>query len=270
MITSTDMITDILEFEARNIQWLEFELSNQCHFTRAHDWCPRHCLGNTPAIELPTAAIERTVEFFAAYDFSGSVYFSIYNEPLLDARIYDLIRYVKARLPKSLIQMFTNGVELTDEVAQRLAGAGLGILWISIYKELQGRDFGPLIARAEALGLHTVPVERFSCISYSGYGYDERVGIYGRDLGNRTPCYMPIQYFLITCRGDVMLCWDDWKATTTFGNVLTAGVGDILTNPLRLAKIAELKLGQRDGVCAGCARPTELCIMEYRSRLRLS
>jgi len=263
------MTTSNLDFEARNIQWLEFELSNQCHYTNAHEWCPRHCLGNAPKVRLPTSAIERTVEFFTHYDFSGSVYFSIYNEPLMDERIFDLIRYVKGKLPKCLVQMFTNGVELNDETATKLAEAGLGILWISVYPEQQGRDFGPLVEKMKALGLHAVPVNRFNCISYSGYGYDERVGIYGRNVGNRTPCYMPIQYFLVTCNGDVMLCWDDWKATVTFGNVVSDDIASILTNPQRLEKIAALKLGHRDGVCVGCGRPTELCIMEYRDRLKL-
>jgi len=263
------MITSSLEFEARNVQWLEFELSNQCHLMPLHTWCPRHLLGSLPEISLATTAIENTVQFFKGYDFAGSVYFSIYNEPLLDPRIYDLIRYVRKELPNCLVQMFTNCVLLNDQTATALAESGLGLIRLSIYPELAGHNFEPLMAKLRQLGVNAAPVDRSQCISYSGYGYDERIGIYGRNLQNRTPCYMPIQYFLINCHGDVMLCWDDWKPTITFGNVNRDSIADILMNPQRLTLLAALKEGKRDGVCAGCARPTELCISEYRGRLRL-
>jgi MoaA/NifB/PqqE/SkfB family radical SAM enzyme len=259
-----------LDFEARNIQFLEFELSNQCQLAGRHPWCPRHHLGTNPAKCLPTPAVCHVVEFFAAYDFSGTVYLSLYNEPLLDSRTPTLIAYVRKTLPKCLVQMYSNGLALTPDLARRLVAAGLGMFRLSVYAETRGRVNPAALDILAAGGVYLAPIERNGPESYGAHGWDERQGIYDRDAGCRAPCYMPIQYFCVNCYGAAMLCWDDWRSTVTFGNVLTDSMDSILLHPARLAKLAALKAGRRDGACRGCARPTELCISEYRDRLRLA
>lgn len=258
-----------LEFEARNVQFLEFELNNQCQLARCHEWCPRNVLGCQPLVVLDEHAIAHVTEFFRQYDFSGTVYFSIYSEPLLDERLPYLISYVRRMLPKCLVQMYTNGIALTETTAEKLAKAGLGMLRLSVYKETSGLMLNGALEILRKAGVYIAPIDRFAPVSYSGNGWDERLGIYDRDLGCKAPCYMPIQYFCVNCHGDLMLCWDDWRSTTTYGNVVTQPVEDVLMNPARLEKIAALKRGEREGVCKGCARPTELCISEYRGRLKL-
>jgi hypothetical protein len=259
-----------LDFEARNIQFLEFELSNQCQLAGRHPWCPRHALGTAPLTLLPTRAIERVGRFFAGYDFAGTVYLSIYNEPLLDERTPDLIAYVRRMMPRCLVQMYSNGLALTPDLARRLVAAGLGMFRLSVYAETRGRVNPAALDVLAAGGVYLAPIERAGPQSYGAGGWDERLGIYDRDAGCRAPCYMPIQYLCFNCRGDAMLCWDDWQCRETYGNALYDTVSSILLHPARLAKLAALKAGRREGVCRGCARPTELCISEYRDRLRLA
>lgn len=263
------MLPSSLEHEARNIQFLEFELSNQCQLAKAHPWCPRNALGTEPLITLPTEAIERVVTYFARWQFSGTVYLSIYNEPLLDARTPELIRYVRATVPRATVQMYSNGIALTPELAEELARAGLHMFRLSLYAETAGRDFQPALRVLAGHGVYVAPIERSGPQTYGAHGWDERLGLYDRDARCRAACYMPIQYFCVNCRGEAMLCWDDWRSTVTFGNVLTDSIESALMNPVRLAKLADLKQGRREGVCRGCARPTELCISEYRNRLKL-
>ena len=254
-----------LDFQAKNIQFLEFELSNQCQFTKAHTWCPRSKLGNTPVKVLSTDVIDKVLKFFKAYSFSGTVYFSIYNEPLLDNRIFDLISKVKAELGCT-VQMYTNGILADLPNVVKLFVSGLDILRVSIYSRQQQQE---VEAIHRQLPCNILPAMRLECSPKNDQGWDDRIGIYDRNLGCKSPCYMPMQYYLVNCSGEVMLCWDDWKSTVTFGNLYVDSVEDTLIHQVRLSAIEALKRGERIGVCAGCDRPTWMCLQEYRSRLVL-
>jgi radical SAM protein with 4Fe4S-binding SPASM domain len=257
-----------IEFQAGNIKFLEFEINNQCQYALDHDWCPRNRLGENPFTKLPVHSIIKVMEYFAHFNFNGTVYFSIYNEPLLDPGIYGFIRLAKDILPQCTVQMYTNGLLLNTDTADKLIKAGLDTLRISVYSERA--DFSKVISRMRSQGFNNISLSpRLDLRPKTDAGYDDRIDLYDRDLHCTYPCYMPIQYFNVNCKGDVMLCWDEWKSSVTFGNVNTDSVEDILMNPKRLSVIEDLKQGNRYGVCAGCDRPTEMCISEYRRYLRL-
>jgi len=208
------------------------------------------------------------MEYFAKFGFNGSVYFSIYNEPLTDSRIFDLIKMAKEAMPLCKVQMYTNGLLLNPYTVDRLVDAGLDTLRISLYSDCI--EYAWAVNRVRKSGKCNVSISpRLSLSPKTDAGYDDRIGLYDRNLNCTDPCYMPIQYFNVNCKGDVMLCWDEWKSSVTFGNVNTDSVEDILMNPKRISVIESLKKGNRYGVCAGCDRPTEMCISEYRSDLKL-
>lgn len=258
-----------LDFQALNIQFLEFELSNQCQYAKIHTWCPRHILGDEPKIELSTDIIKKVFDFFKPFDFSGTVYFSIYNEPTLDYRILDLVRMAKSELKKCNVQMYTNGAGLTKERAEELVIAGVDVLRLSVYNP--DNNYEEIIKHLRGQGHNTI--FELPNRTFAGWvGHDDRINIYNDKVSSQilTPCYMPIQYYLVNCRGDVMFCWDDWKPVNKFGNLYKNSVEETLLNPLRLKYISYLK-NRRNQIapCNNCERPTEMCISEYRGRLNL-
>jgi MoaA/NifB/PqqE/SkfB family radical SAM enzyme len=256
-----------LDKEKRNIKYLEFELNNQCQYTHAHDWCPRSVLKDEPYQELTTEVITDVMKQFSG--FSGSVYFSNYNEPMLDKRIYYLISLAKKLMPKCMVQMYTNGIGMDVETAKRLFESGMGILRMSAYSRMEFARLVEIIEYLRQQGIKNYM--EVDDRTYSGWlGHDERIKIYDRQINCSEPCYMPIQYFMICCNGNVIPCFDDWKQTEVFGNVYRDKVDDILMNLARLNMIEDLKQGERIYVpCRGCNRPTELCIQDYRSSLEL-
>jgi radical SAM protein with 4Fe4S-binding SPASM domain len=263
-----------LDFQAKNVQYLEFELSNQCQYTNDHTWCPRHILGDKPVIELKTEIIEKVVQFFKKYDFSGTVYFSLYNEPTIDSRFLDLVKYVKREL-KGIVQLFTNGITITPEKAQEYLDAGIEKLRMSTYDMKHWAKFNQIVNYLRSKG-YTHQYLEIPLRNFEGWqGHDDRANIYNRmstqnKLINQ-PCYMAIQYYLVNCNGEVMFCWDDWKVLNSCGNLYKNSVEETLLNPMRLEYIELLKKGARDKIvpCSSCDKPTELCLEEYRDRLKL-
>lgn len=255
-----------LEFQARNIQFIEFELNNQCQYANVHDWCPRSKLGTEPLIELSTSAIKKVIKFFKHYDFTGTVYFSIYNEPTLDKRFTELCKYVKQKL-NCKIQMYTNGIGLTAQKLAEYFDAGVDIARLSHYKI----DYTQIVQEVRDLG-YTNWIEIPDRTQSGWLGHDDRINVYlsKENPEINSPCYHPIQYYLVACNGDVMMCWDDWDKSTIFGNVYVTEIKDTLMHETRLDVIQKLKKGRYNLTpCENCLRPTEMCITEYRNKLKL-
>ena len=255
-----------LDKEKRNIKYLEFELNNQCQYTHEHKWCPRSVLGDQPYQELSTKIIIDVMKQFS--DFNGSVYFSNYNEPMLDQRIYDLIQQAKELMPNCRVQMFTNGIGMDVGTGLNLFNSGLDILRMSAYSKM---EYARLVSVLQELKNKVNNYIEVDDRTYAGWlGHDERLKIYDRILNCTEPCYMPIQYFMICCNGNVIPCFDDWKQFCVIGNIYNDKIDDILMNQKRLKLIEDLKQGKRENeLCDGCNRPTELCIQDYRGDLEL-
>ena len=76
---------------------VSFQLSNLCNYTDIHKACPLSlCRGKEI---LPSTVVHKTIDELAEFDYSGLIGFHIYNEPMIDPRLFLFISYAKKRLP---------------------------------------------------------------------------------------------------------------------------------------------------------------------------
>lgn len=259
----------LLDFHAKNIQWLEFELSNQCNYKNIHKWCPLYYDKRHP-IFLSTSIIEKTVQFFKRYNFSGRIYLSGYSEPLIDPRLISLIKYIKQELPFSNIDMFTNGTFADEYLLQDVINTGVDTIRLSIYNEEENIRLRNIVSKVSGHILFH-PRNLTSVPGGTGEDIDDRLKIYD-NVGNGLiePCYMPSLYYFVRNNGDVNMCFMDWKYTEIFGNLYNNSIEETLLNENRLNIIENLLNNKRKNisVCSGCNLPAERCIQEYKSRLK--
>ena len=256
-----------LDHQAKNIQWLEFELSNNCQCKKEHEWCPAS-RDNRELIFLKSSIVHKVIQFFKRYDFSGRVYFSGYSEPLIDARLVDLVKYVKRHLPKCNIDMFTNGIACDENLLTDLLEAGVDQIRLSIYNQSERERLKRIKAKVKLKGVFLQDRRIGLCRN----DIDNRINVYNLEgKGLKEPCYMPTLYYFVRNNGDVTMCFWDWKYTQIFGNLYKDSVEDTLLDSNRLRINYELVNNNRAAipVCSGCGLPAERCIREYKSRMRL-
>lgn len=256
-----------LDHQARNIQWLEFELSNNCQYANDHKWCPRS-RDNRGLVFLRSHIVRKVVEFFKQYDFSGRVYLSGYSEPLIDPRLTELVRYIKKHLPKCNIDMFTNGIACDENLLADVREAGVDCIRLSVYNQNER-------ARLEEI----VTKQNMGGVTLQGRGFgtadediDGRIDVYEPGIkGVGGPCYMPTLYYFVRNNGDVNMCFWDWKYTQVFGNLYNDSVENTLMNDLRLGINCELVNENRQvvPVCKACGLPSYRCAREYKDRMKL-
>lgn len=254
-----------LDHQARNIQWLEFELSNNCQYARVHTWCPRF-RDDRPLIFLRSRIVHEVVQFFKQYNFSGRVYFSGYSEPLIDPRLTELVRYTREHLPKCHIDMFTNGVACDENLLMDVFESGVDRIWLSIYTDAERERLGKIAAK---IGSRRLRLQGRK-IGKADVDIDDRINIYNK-RGIDAPCFIPTLYYFVRNTGEVNMCPWDWKYTKVFGNLYTDSIESTLMNEDRLVANNELVNGNRRvvPVCRGCDLPTDKCVSEYRDRMRL-
>ena len=108
--------------------------------------------------KMPDELIDRVIEEMAA--FRVPFYFSPFkvSDPLLDKRLYSILKKVNKKAPLARIRIFTNGSALTYAQAEQLNDIDNLELWISLnehradkYKELMGIDYDRVIKNIDML-----------------------------------------------------------------------------------------------------------------------
>ena len=82
--------------------------------TRKCPWCPQHDHPRKQEL-MPVEVVEKVARELAAAGFEGSVGLHLFNEPLADKRLEQIVKLVRSILPRAEIYFHSNGDLLTVE-----------------------------------------------------------------------------------------------------------------------------------------------------------
>ena len=211
---------------------------------------------------------ERVLMDLQRIEFDGVILWSMFSEPTLHKKILTLATVTKEILPKTQLQLTSNGDTLRakpDKLAA-LFDAGLDRLNFSLYDGPdQFAEFTELRRRA---GLTRIQVKlRRRYLESGNYGItiSNRTGLINaneyRDkneppivtLPLKTSCYYPFYQVAIDYNGDVLLCPHDWSKKYIAGNAFDASIWDIWKGPkFQIARDLLKKKSRTIDSCKGC------------------
>jgi radical SAM protein with 4Fe4S-binding SPASM domain len=181
----------------------------------------------------------------AEVGFRGIFNFSGFVEPLLDKKIYSHITCVRSNLPRSKIELVTNGDVLNKEKIRKLFDAGLSTLLISVYDGPEDADrFQKMCDDSNiddnqfVIRHRYLPPEKDFGITLSnraGMMANAQFMIPAKQSRSDAPCYYPHYTFFFDYLGDVLLCPHDWGRKLVVGNLnkqsfLDIWLGDKMTH----------------------------------------
>lgn len=197
----------------------------------------------------------RIIDDLVSLGYNGRVALMVSNEPLLDERLPDMIKYAKSKSSRLFLDITTNGRLLTLEKVDILFSIGLDNININDYRG--DRDKAP-----DGLSKNLQPI-------YDAYFNNAKITFQRRRLDEKWPnyggnipqifdpkdygfCNFPFRKLNIAYNGNVILCCDDFMYGTSFGNVNEKSLLDCWNdgryNEYRLA----LLKNKRIGICANC------------------
>lgn len=228
-----------------HVKRVMFELHNRCHLATVHTKCPLHAhRGDAPSI-LPARVVDEVMAYLATQGWVGRVSLHNYNDPMLDPRLFDLIRTkIKAMVPDCTVFLMTNGWLLDQTMLYEMAGL-VDSLEVSAYSQAEGSRLNAL--KAPSGIKYVVKVKK---------DLDDRLAMYSEDLSvdrAHRHCNAPLCEIVIRSTGIVSMCCFDWNDHKTYGNLTKESLATVLGRGEMLADFNRLSRGERtEAVCKNC------------------
>ena len=127
-------IIDVREYYYKLFSTIAIETSSWCN--RRCAFCPVSYSPRPRHGRMDIELIRHVLDQLHDLSYTGRIELYIYNEPLYDDRIRDIIFMVRTNVPRACIMLSTNGDALHDESgAYELFENGLNQLCINVYSE---------------------------------------------------------------------------------------------------------------------------------------
>ncbi len=219
----------------------EIEISESGTCNRSCSFCPRSASDFVDKKEFITNELhEKLCLELKNLNYKGTIRYSGFVEPLIDKNIFNLIKIVRNYLPKSNIEMVTNGDPLNLKRLNKLFENGLNKILISAY---DGKESALAL---ENLCKEAKLTKDQYIVRHRYYSEDQDFGI---TLSNRAGlmenaefkikplseplkknCYIPSYTFFLDYQGDVLMCPHDWGKKIILGNLNNERLIDIWFN----------------------------------------
>jgi 2-deoxy-scyllo-inosamine dehydrogenase (SAM-dependent) len=220
---------------------VDFENITACN--RRCSYCPNSIYGRGLAENkklMDEKTFKKIINELAEIKYSGMIRPVFYGEPLLDSRFPDWIRYIREKLPKADIIIFTNGDILTLDLYKKLTKAGANLFIVSNHNgNAISENLEKLLANFKKLPYKSGYPHQDSFIHESAYVFEGNIPtIFYRNpsrlesLFNRgglmkniaisktkLNCGLPSSDLTIDWEGNAILCCNDYFSSVKFGNV---------------------------------------------------
>ena len=239
----------------------EVEISESGMCNRKCSFCPRSDPNYPHKNEFISFDLHKKLcDELAEVSYSGLIIYSGFVEPMLDKNIYRLINYAKTKIPKSRVEMISNGDALNEKRLKKLYDSGLDRLQISLYDgEEQHRDFIKLGKKLNlknnqyVLRARYLPEEQDFGITLSNRGgmlenADHKILPRKEKLEKK--CFYPSYKFFLDYNGDILMCSHDWGKKNIFGNLKKEKFLDIWLS--KKSQFARNKLNNGDRSISPC------------------
>lgn len=206
------------------------EIENFSYCNRTCWFCPSSIIDRkSKNIFMSESLYIKVLKELQKINYSGTISFSRYNEPLADREILNRIKIAKKILPKALLHTNTNGDYLTLDYLEELYNAGLRSINIqsylssNIFSTEQARSL--VIRQAEKLKIPIIfNVENHDWIEIKAKYKDMELRIYARNFLingvtrggtiddipvshiRTSPCLSPFYHMYLDYNGNYMPC----------------------------------------------------------------
>ncbi len=229
-----------------------FETRTDCN--RKCPFCPQaHYV--RPFMSMDWRVFTKVVDELAEIEFSGRLALFMTNEPLIEPRLLEMIRYARGKSPRMFIDITTNGINLNSDYLGELFHSGLDNININDYRNDRGSFPEKISANLRKV---VTDFKNNPKVNYKGRNTSDVLSNYAGivNTGKRSLstmfCNYPFRKLAISAEGNVILCCNDYKYRTSFGNVMTHRLEEIWNsegiNNYRHNLLNEI----RDGICMNC------------------
>lgn len=233
------------------------ETINRCNST-CEFCCANKNAETRPFCRMEQDLFEKIIDQIAEWDYSGYISLFANNEPFMDTRVVDLHRYIREKLPKAKIKVFTNGLLLTVEKFREIAPY-VDLLIINNYCENRKlhKNVRELYDYLKANPKLHENIDVQINVRYIKEVLTNRAGTAPNKKASvksiKEPCLFPYTDMVVYPNGIVGICCCDVKEVTNLGDLNKETVQQVW-NGEKAEKFRKQLMNGRNGhkFCAHC------------------
>lgn len=230
---------------------IEIEINSDCNLSCAY--CPNAKHSRIEKGLMAPELFEIIMRQLQKHDYSGRISYHFYNEPTLSPNLNLFVSMTTKYLPKAKSVLYSNGTALTKDKIDELYASGLNRFIITEHHqaELPNLDF---ISHDKSL----YTANRFKFSNFKELPMTNRGGAVkaGARISAplQTPCFIPRCVLVISVKGNVIACYEDYFQSHAMGNVADQDILQIWNSEKYTNFRNELKQGNRHKfeVCKTC------------------
>jgi MoaA/NifB/PqqE/SkfB family radical SAM enzyme len=120
----------LVKVKNKNPVTVEIETDTTCN--RSCGYCPLSMI-ETREGRMSKELYHKIIRDLKMMNFSSSLAFNFYNEPILVERLESFISYASSQMPDVTVNIYTNGDKLTKDRVHSLVESGTGMIRVSIH-----------------------------------------------------------------------------------------------------------------------------------------
>ncbi len=240
-------IERIMAQDVKKPLFVNVETINRCNGTCP--FCPANVKAESrPLKKMTDELFYKIIGDLETIDYDNVISLYINNEPFLDTRMPQMLKYTREHLKKATILVFTNGTMLKPEILDEIAGS-FDRMYINNYNA----KYELLPSSKAVLEYVTAHEEKFKNVKidiqmrYANEYLANRAGTApNKPAGKKVfkwRCIMPYTDMSIFPDGTFGLCCNDTMEVTNFGNVND----DSLINVFNGKAINDVRVAIKDG-----------------------
>ncbi len=231
---------------------VEIEINNNCNMSCSY--CPNSEHERIEKGEMSVETFEKIMTQLSEVEFRGRVSYHFYNEPLLCSKLDQFVVMTKKYLPRCVVDIYSNGTMLTKTRMNKLFELGVDKFTIT---EHEGVKPGYIFKKV----FNELDSEQRKKVHFQGHedlDLSNRAGllehIEGGDV-SLLPCFIPLFLTVITLKGNVLPCYDDFYQNHSMGNINELHIREIWNSEkyTTFRETLKKKNGRKSNpICAKC------------------
>ncbi|WP_162149306.1 MULTISPECIES: radical SAM/SPASM domain-containing protein [Acetivibrio] len=228
---------------------VEIEINSQCN--RKCSYCPNSFMKRKEQGEMESKVFYKLLESLRKIKFDGRISYHFFGEPLLCKNLIPYVKETKIQLPDSKIFLYSNGDYLDREKLVLLNDYGVDKFIITNHQG-NGHRFQKVYDH-----ISDNLKEKVTYLTSKELNLVNRGGLLegvGGNVISERPCIVPKNLLVITCKGNVVYCFNDYCQVHTMGNIMERDLIDIWNDEVYVRIRTELAEGKRSNyeVCKVC------------------
>ena len=231
---------------------VEIEINSECNM--ACPYCPNSKAERVEKGRMEKSLFIKIMDQLKAIHFNGRISYHFYNEPTLSPDLEEFIKITREYLPQARIDLFSNGTLLNKNKIQSLISAGVDKFSLTKHFKADVEILENALEELKPEDRELIRYQNFKDIVLTNRGGSLNLKSKGLMPPLSLPCFIPKCAFVITLKGNVVPCYEDYFQKHVMGNVNEQSLVDIWNSPKYIEFRNVLGKGLRKDfeVCRDC------------------